>query len=111
MGAETGFIEPGNRTFVYNPENGSWTVGAPMLTPRLGYGLVVVDDLLYAVGGTTLGGGWVIGTAANEQYTPFGYGTITPSPSPSPTPTASATHPPTAHRVPQPPAHTNGYGS
>jgi hypothetical protein len=95
MGGDTGFIEPGNRTFVYNPENESWTVGAAMLTPRLGYRLVVVDDLLYAVGGTTLGGGWVIGTAANEQYTPFGYNTVTPtptpSPSPSPTPTTSAT--------------------
>lgn len=62
---------------VYTPENDTWTSGASMPTPRLGLAIAVVNDLLYALGGT-----WMALNpqspiyAANEQYTPFEYGTI-----------------------------------
>lgn len=76
-----------NFTQVYNPENDSWTIGAEMLTARGWLAVAVVNDLLYAVGGSP-----EILTphlTTNEQYTPFGY--IAPSSSSSPIPTASPT--------------------
>jgi hypothetical protein len=68
-----------NATQVYNPETNSWSIGAPMPTARYNLGVAVVDDILFAVGGASFSL-----TAVNEQYTPFGYGTVgSPSPSPS----------------------------
>jgi hypothetical protein len=72
---------------VYNPETDSWTFGAHLPTSRLKYGVALIDDLLYTIGGNTYTyehlfsltlGGSVTPYATNEQYTPFGYGTIPP---------------------------------
>ncbi len=60
---------------VYNPENDSWSVGAPILTERNYLGVAVVEDVLYAVGGSDLAGGSV---NATEQYMPVGYGSTPP---------------------------------
>jgi N-acetylneuraminic acid mutarotase len=79
---------------VYNPENDSWGNGASMPTPRINAGVAVVDDLIYAIGGEPMGLAQVtFASAANELYTPLGYGTI-PSPSPIPTPSPSPTQQP-----------------
>jgi N-acetylneuraminic acid mutarotase len=74
IGGMQGFAFPLDSNRVYNPETDNWTTGAPMITARYGLHVVVVDDLLYAIGGGI------------EQYTPIGYGTIQPSPEPSSTP-------------------------
>ena len=57
---------------VYNPETDTWTTGTPMPTPRCRFGVAVVNDELYAIGGhnSTDWGGVV---SANEKYTPLGY--------------------------------------
>ncbi len=73
---------------VYDPESDSWTVGAGFPTSRGGFGVAVLDDVFYVIGGvtgTTADGlpfssepPYLREYATNEQYTPFGYGTIPP---------------------------------
>ena len=64
-----------NLVRVYDPEADVWTKGTPMPTHRYSLGVAVVNDVLYAIGGST---GWIGDpiAAQNEQYTPFGYGTV-----------------------------------
>jgi len=59
-----------NTTYVYNPETDVWSSGASMPTSRYGVGVVVIDDVLYAIGGAT---DFMKYTAAVDQYTPMGY--------------------------------------
>jgi hypothetical protein len=61
-----------NFTQVYNPKTDSWTMGAQMPTIRGWLAVAVVNDLLYAIGGSRR----VMdpSLATNEQYVPFGYG-------------------------------------
>ena len=63
-----------NLTQVYDPERDIWTTGTPMPTPRSSFGVAVINDVLYAIGGRY--GDNIL--AVNEQYTPFGYGTFPP---------------------------------
>jgi N-acetylneuraminic acid mutarotase len=98
MGGEEGFMVPLSQNFVYDPEADVWSAGALMPTARFSFGIAVVNDLLYAIGGIGWNFGQVYGT--NEQYTPIGYGTPDPSyksplPSPSSTPTVTPTQIPT----------------
>jgi len=79
------FISSG-RTQVYDPGNDSWTFGADLPTRREGFGVAVVDDALYVIGGFKLSYAELYSIdvvvtryAANEQYTPFGYGTVPPA--------------------------------
>jgi N-acetylneuraminic acid mutarotase len=72
-------------TQVYDPGNDSWTFGADLPTRREGFSVAVVDDTLYVIGGFKLSYPEVYSIdvvvtryAANEQYTPFGYGTVPP---------------------------------
>ena len=53
---------------VYNPEGDVWDTGTSMPTPRSGLCIAVVNDVLYAIGGSR-----PPITAVNEQFTPFGY--------------------------------------
>jgi len=64
-----------NYNQIYDPETDTWTTGAQMPTNRYGLGVAVVSDAIYAIGG---------GRAANEKYTPVGYGVTDSSSSPSP---------------------------
>jgi N-acetylneuraminic acid mutarotase len=65
---------------VYDPENDSWTVGADVPTNRLNFGVAVVNDTLYAIGGHTYADwGFISPSEANEQYVPIGYGTVPPA--------------------------------
>jgi N-acetylneuraminic acid mutarotase len=66
---------PSNVTQIYNPDQDSWTVGAPMPTPRSGISVAVLNDELYAIGGWP--GFWPM-SAANEKYTPIGYSPVPP---------------------------------
>ncbi len=71
---------------VYNPYTDSWTTGAPPPTNNRGdAAIAVVDDQLYLIGGFQLTEWWqFIDYAANERYTPFGYGTPQSTPTPVP---------------------------
>jgi N-acetylneuraminic acid mutarotase len=81
------------RLHVYDPGLESWTEGAALPTWRREFGVAVVNDLVYAIGGSktvyngTVPFDWsssyIVNYAANEQYTPFGYGTPDPSSSSS----------------------------
>jgi N-acetylneuraminic acid mutarotase len=63
-------------TQVYNPENNSWTYGAPMPTAREWLTAAAVDDTVYVIGGSV--GLSLPALTNNEVYTPFGYGTVPP---------------------------------
>jgi len=61
-------------TQVYNPENDSWIDGANMPTKRVGFGVAVVNDTLYTIGGHTYDTiGFLEPSNINEHYTPIGY--------------------------------------
>jgi LPXTG-motif cell wall-anchored protein len=75
-----------NATQVYNPQTDTWSSGAEMPTKRRGLAVAVVNDVLYALGGSDLSL-----TNANEQYTPIGYGTPEPTPTSTPTPSPQPT--------------------
>jgi len=72
------YLEGTDITQVYDPVNDSWTFGASMPTARLGLTVAVVNDQIYAIAGSRMA---VFSPAltTNEQYTPFGYGTLVPS--------------------------------
>ena len=42
---------PSRSLWIFNPRIGTWVDGASMPAPRVGHGLVAVDDKLYAIGG------------------------------------------------------------
>jgi N-acetylneuraminic acid mutarotase len=81
LGVEVGSSSP-PVNYAYDPENDSWRASATIPTNRLDFCAAVVDDKLYAIGGYTLdntpNNGKVTVSAVNEQYTPFGYGTVPP---------------------------------
>ena len=67
---------------VYDPKTDAWATATAMPTLRTGFGVAVVDDVLYAIGGysyTSQIYGTVTPVAVNEQYIPIGYGTPDPS--------------------------------
>ena len=62
------------QTQAFYPENNSWMIVDSMPTSRAYLGVAVVNDVLYAIGGFD-GTNWL---DVNEQYKPFGYGTVAP---------------------------------
>jgi hypothetical protein len=74
---------------IYNPNLDSWVLGADLPTARDVFGVAVVNDLIYVIGGFSqtyqnFPEDWINGPkvtiyALNEQYTPFGYGTVPPA--------------------------------
>jgi N-acetylneuraminic acid mutarotase len=86
-GATTGMKAPkrvyvlGSSNQVYDPEADAWTIATPMPTDRMDFGVAVVNDILYAIGGyyTESREAWLHGlvtpVAVNEQYIPIGYST------------------------------------
>jgi len=72
---------------VYNPVNDSWSRGADVPTNREDFGVAVLNDMVYVVGGKYLDYPFpddnyftVTPLSTNERYTPFGYGVPDPSP-------------------------------
>lgn len=82
IGGTTGegglFSEGTAYTQVYDPVGDTWMLGEPMPTARLGLTVAVVNDQIYAIGGSAA---TVFSPSlkANEQYTPFGYGAPDPT--------------------------------
>jgi len=71
MGGFTSFYWPTNLTQVYHPENDTWSSGADIPTPLYDLGVAIVNDHLYAIGGSP--GYLQPVTNQNNQYTPIGY--------------------------------------
>jgi N-acetylneuraminic acid mutarotase len=64
---------------IYDPERDEWSTGAALPIARILFGVAVVDDVLYAIGGTnSMMFSSYITFGDNQQYTPYGYGTISP---------------------------------
>jgi len=57
---------------IYNPSTDSWTVDEQMPTARHSFGVAVVNDTLYAIGGGSSNLN-VLYYDNNEKYTPTGY--------------------------------------
>lgn len=84
LGQDFSFSEPPYVNRVYNPATDTWMVGATLPTERKGFGVAVVNDILYVIGGFTetfdmFWNSHVTLYATNEEYTPFGYGTVPPA--------------------------------
>ena len=69
MGGFVGFAIPVNDVQIYSLENDSWSLGEPLPTARYDLALAVVDDTIYAIGGST--GLYQTVTAQNDRYIPF----------------------------------------
>lgn len=97
---------------IYDPKTGNWTLGVQVPTNRMNFGVAVINDILYVIGGRSYTFPYpaysphsITQSAANEAYTPVGYGTPDPDytpPTPSPTPSPSASPSPTPSPEPQP---------
>ena len=85
MGGFEGFVWAVDYVQIYCLENDSWTSGIPLPTARYDLALVVVDDKIYAIGGST--GLYQTVTAQNDRYIPFRAET---GPEPVPFPTTIA---------------------
>lgn len=74
--------EPQGSNRIYDPQTDSWVFGPDSPTDRINFGITVVNDILYVIGGGSADN-WFLGnfgpSAVNEQYTPVGYGTSDPS--------------------------------
>jgi len=65
---------------VYDPRTDYWWSAADMPSERFNFGIAVVNDTFYVIGGHTYSyPGNYAPVALNEQYTPIGYGTPDPS--------------------------------
>jgi len=78
LGLVAGQARPLSATQVYDPKTDSWGTAAAMPTHRTDFGIAVVDDIFYAIGGYPRSAYEVTPTGLNEQYTPIGYGTVPP---------------------------------
>jgi N-acetylneuraminic acid mutarotase len=84
LGQDFSFREPPYINRVYDPATDAWAIGVPVPTERQGFGVAVVNDTLFVIGGSTetfdmFWNSYITLYATNEQYTPFGYGTPDPS--------------------------------
>ena len=86
------FSQLGNQ--VYDPKNDSWIEGVVVPTSRQGFGVTVVNDTMYVIGGYNISplnylpqpdskgsiyeGGIITYYDTVDAYTPFGYGTVPP---------------------------------
>jgi hypothetical protein len=81
-----GFGETLYPNYMYDPEQNTWVAVASMPDGRTNFGIAVVDDGLYVIGGDSNAlyeksadtGDWTP-SAVNAQYIPIGYGTPDPS--------------------------------
>lgn len=82
IGGFVGFASPVDDVQIYSPENNSWGKGLPLPTARYDLALAVVDDTIYAIGGSTAL--YENATTRNDRYIPLRDGTI-PQQEPFPT--------------------------
>jgi N-acetylneuraminic acid mutarotase len=66
---------------VYDPVNGAWLTAKPLPTYRDGFGVAVVNDVIYVIGGQRTGALGLLpfkALSTNQQYIPVGYsGSVT----------------------------------
>jgi len=97
---------PDSVSMKYDPKVDSWTTFDPTPTKRVDFGVAVVDDQIYTIGGYTLNiGNNIDASGIVERYTPVGYGlpdSSYDSPEPTPTPTLSPTPTPVSGPDPTP---------
>jgi N-acetylneuraminic acid mutarotase len=82
FGTRANLIQGEEKTFVriYNPKTDSWGFGADTPVKRYNFGVAVLNDTFYAIGGHTYSfPGDYAPVALNEQYVPISYGTPDPS--------------------------------
>jgi len=73
-GGSTIFFNPISYIAAYDPSSGVWEQVKEDPTPRLNFGVAVLDDVLYVIGGVLLGtDGQIASSAVNAQYVPIGY--------------------------------------
>jgi N-acetylneuraminic acid mutarotase len=63
-----------NKTQTYDPQTNTWSIDAEMPSERAYFGLAMINDVLYAVGG--FDGEKCLAT--NEKFNPAGYGEVAP---------------------------------
>jgi N-acetylneuraminic acid mutarotase len=63
-----------DKTLIYNVDEDSWSEGSKMSASRAYFGLAVVNDVIYAVGGFD----GYRGINFCDEYKPYGYGKIPP---------------------------------
>jgi hypothetical protein len=84
LGIQAGLYPHSVNTQVYDPETDNWTTATPLDEDLINFGVAVVNDILYLIGGyeTPSQDAWlhgsVVPSAMNEQYCPIGYGKIPP---------------------------------
>jgi N-acetylneuraminic acid mutarotase len=82
LGQDFSFSEPPYVNQVYDPAANAWSVGASLPTERRGFGVAVVSDAIYVIGGFTevfdMFNDYVTVYSTNELYLPFGFGTVPP---------------------------------
>lgn len=64
---------------VYDPVSDTWSVTEAIPTTRSDFGVAVVDDILYVIGGSiSLAEGYstLVPSSLNEQYVPIGYSAL-----------------------------------
>ncbi|MCL1977724.1 MAG: hypothetical protein FWG55_06480 [Candidatus Bathyarchaeota archaeon] len=66
-----------NNNKVYDFTTDTWTRGTPMPSSRQNFGIAVVDDILYVIGGSSISGTL---SDLNEQYVPIGYNSVSVNP-------------------------------
>ncbi len=91
-GGYAGF--PLNLNLVYDPVNDSWNTAIKLTTAKNGFGIGVIDDIMYLVGGWN----YMTQLSSVDQYVPLGYNSTnqpTGSPSLLPTPSTSPLSPST----------------
>jgi N-acetylneuraminic acid mutarotase len=70
-------LSPGDPLYsnqAYDPEEDNWTAAADLPTRRFDFGVTVLNDSFYVIGGHTYDQpGLFAPSAANEHYTPIGY--------------------------------------
>ena len=86
IGGSSDGINALNTTHMYDPQTNSWTLGSSMHTARGLLSVAVVNDTLYAIGGTNnLLNPQSPTNTVNEQYFPSDYGKPAPSSFQNPT--------------------------
>jgi N-acetylneuraminic acid mutarotase len=86
VGATTGVYAPqkiylinGAETIVYDLKSDTWSTAKTMHTERYFFAMVVLDDVLYIIGGEDVSESqpnFPIAVSSTEQYVPLGYGFI-----------------------------------
>jgi len=79
------YVLGSNYNIAYDPISDTWLTAKTMPTTRNDFGVVVVDDVLYAIGGRAPLSGYfvLLPTSLNEQYVPIGYSYTPIDPKPS----------------------------